>query len=90
MTRPFKVGVSLAALALLALIVYSTLQQSQYEVEVCMNFQERSRCAKAAGPTSEEAIRTAQATACALITSGREENMVCLSRQPASVRRISK
>jgi len=90
MTRPLKVGVSLAAAGLLALIVYSTLQQNQYEVEVCMNFQGRSHCANAAGPTPEEAIRTAQSTACALITSGREENMVCLSRQPASVRRISR
>ena len=89
MTKPFRIGVGAAALGLVGLMVYSTMQLSEHKVEVCVNFEGRSHCASAAAPTLEEATRTAQATACSLVTRNREENMVCLGRPPATVRPLT-
>lgn len=85
MSKQMKIGVALAGAALLALIMWSTAGLSKHTYEVCMEFRGRSRCATAAAPTPQEAIRTAQSAACALITSGRDENIVCLDTVPARV-----
>lgn len=88
MSKQQKAIVGLVAAGLLGLIVYSTMQQSAYEYEVCVNYKGRSQCAKAAGRTAEEAINTGQQMGCALVTSGRDENMACLATAPASTRRL--
>jgi hypothetical protein len=85
MSNQMKLGVAVAGAALLLLILWNTLQLSDYEYEVCMEFRGRSRCATAAAPNPEEAIRTGQQMACALITSGRDENILCLDTPPARV-----
>ena len=53
-----------------------------------MNFKGASHCATAQGATSEEAIRTARDIDCELLSNGRDENVVCGSSEPASVRQI--
>lgn len=88
MNKQTKAGVGIAAAALFGLILYSTLQQSAYKVEVCVNFKGRPHCATAAGESRDAAISTAQQIGCSLVTSGRDENMACLASAPASVRDI--
>ncbi|MGH9790163.1 MAG: hypothetical protein ACRD5W_03040, partial [Candidatus Acidiferrales bacterium] len=73
---------------LFGFIVYSTVLQANLEYEVCVNYKGRSHCATAAGRTAQEAIATGQQVGCALITNGRDENMVCLAQAPASTRRV--
>ena len=72
-------------LAVMALVVYSTLGLSQYSCEVCLTYQGRTNCAKASGTTPEEAQRTATDTACASISGGMPESLECSNTPPDSV-----
>jgi len=80
--------VVLGGIAFFGVLLYSTLQQTQKEFEVCMTFKDRSHCATARGSTEEEAIRSAKDIDCGLITSGRDEVMACGDTQPVSVRQV--
>ena len=70
-------------------LVQGTLDQKKFRVEVCMDFEGRSNCAVAVGPTEDQALRTATQTACAIISSGMTESMACDRTPPKSVRWIS-
>ncbi len=74
--------------AVIGAVVYTTMSASstRYRVEVCMEFQGRSRCATAAAATEQNALRTATDNACAVIASGVTETMQCGNTQPVSVR----
>ena len=75
----------MAIVALVAILVYSSYEQMRQRYEVCMNFKGGTHCAVAAGSTYEQAVRSAQEIDCELLSNGRDENMVCLALQPASV-----
>jgi hypothetical protein len=72
-------------LAVLGVLVYSTLDLQGYSCEVCITFNGRTNCAKASGTTREEAQRTATDTACAPITGGMSETIGCSNTTPDSV-----
>jgi hypothetical protein len=82
--------IALAAIAFLGVLVYSTLQHTSYRYEVCVNFNGRTHCAVAEGQTPEEAIRGAQTIGCTLLTNGRDENIQCMDKPPASTRALEK
>lgn len=69
-------------------MLYSTIQQTHKEFEVCVTFKERSHCATARGSTAEEAVHSAKDIDCGLITNGRDELMACNDAQPTSIREI--
>ncbi len=75
----------LFGLAVLGVLVYSTLNLRQVTCEVCMTFNGRSKCAKASGTNREEAQRTATDTACAPISSGMTDSIQCSNTPPDSV-----
>jgi hypothetical protein len=76
----------IAAVIFIGLLIYLTMGQKQVRAEVCVEFQGRTNCRTAAGPTQEQAIRTATDNACATITSGMTESMSCGRMPPAKVR----
>lgn len=78
--------IAAAALAFVAVLVWSTLGQRRYRVEVCMEYQGRRSCRTASGATAEEAVRAAAANACTLIASGMTDSMACERTPPASVK----
>jgi hypothetical protein len=80
----------LGALFLVGILAYSTFQQTHHAYEVCMAFRGSSHCSTATGANYEEAVRSAQEIDCQLLTSGRDENMVCLDSRPTSVRELKK
>jgi hypothetical protein len=80
--------IGLGAIVLVGVLVRSTLQQTQQQYEVCVAFKGAGHCASASGATYEQAVRSAQAIDCQLLTTGRDDNMVCLANQPQSVRQI--
>ena len=96
----FGMFIVLPALIILGLVVFLMLEfgvvsqshkaasQSHKMVEVCIDFKGNSYCANAAGATSTEAIRSAKEIDCAMLSNGRDENMVCLDSPPRSVREI--
>ena len=80
--------IALAVVVLVGVLVYSTMEQTRERYEVCVTFKETTHCATAAGSTYDQAVRSAQEIDCQLLSSGRDENMVCLDRPPASVRQV--
>jgi hypothetical protein len=78
----------LGGVLLLGVLLYSSLQQTRLQFEVCVAFKGGTHCATASGATSAEAIRSAQEIDCELLSSGRDENMVCLDVQPSSIRQM--
>lgn len=78
----------LGGIILVGILAYSSLQQTHKQYEVCVTFKGASHCATATGATSAEAIRSAQEIDCQLLTSGRDENMVCLDSPAGSVRKL--
>lgn len=82
--------IALGAVLFIGFLYYSTKQQSQHRVEVCMEFQGRSDCRIASGPTEAQALRTATENACALIASGMTDSIACGNTPPKSVRWLDK
>lgn len=76
----------LFGLAVLGVLIYSTMGLRQVSCEVCMTFQGRTNCATAAAPTREEATRTASDVACAPIAAGMTESIQCSNTPPDSVK----
>jgi hypothetical protein len=80
------VGWTLLALGLLAAwIVWSSLSVGSVECEVCITYDGRQDCGRAAAPSREEAMRSAATVACALIAPGRASGMDCERRAPDRV-----
>ncbi len=77
--------VALAVVALVGVLLYSSFQQTRERYEVCVTFNGASHCATASGSTQDQAVRSAQEIDCEMLTTGRDENMVCLSRPPQKV-----
>ena len=80
--------IALGAVALVGALAYSTLQQTRERYEVCVSFKGASHCATATGSSYDQAVRSAQEIDCQLLSNGRDENMVCLASQPASIRTV--
>lgn len=79
-------AVTVFTLAVLGLLIYSSLGLRKHRVEVCVSFQGRTNCRTASGSTREQAVRTATDNACALIASGMTDSMACTSAPPTSVK----
>jgi hypothetical protein len=73
------------AIAFFAIMWTSSRNLTAIRVEVCMEYQGRSACRTAAGPSKEQAERTARDNACALIASGMTDSIACQNTQPKSV-----
>lgn len=80
--------ISIGAAIFIGVLLYSSLQQTKNEYEVCVTFKGALHCATASGATSAEAIRSAQDIDCEMLSNGRDENMVCLDNPPSSVRPV--
>jgi len=80
--------IAVGAAVLVGVLLYSSIEQTRQQYEVCVTFKGAMHCATAAGATSADAIRSAQEIDCAMLANGRDENMVCLDVQPSSVRQV--
>jgi hypothetical protein len=77
-------------LAVLILVVYTTLGTKRYRVEVCITFHERPACRTAGAPTEAQALRAATENTCSQIASGVTDSMACESTTPDSVKWLSR
>lgn len=84
----FALG-TLFVIAVLAVLIYTSLDYHQFEVESCITYRGRRACATAAGANREEALRAAANNACSRIASGMTENIACSRTEPDTVRWIS-
>ncbi|MFB0976053.1 MAG: hypothetical protein QMC73_00180 [Myxococcota bacterium] len=78
------VGVLLVA-ALLAALVYTTLDQTSVECSVCITYNGRSACETVAGPDRQLAKMQATTTACTYLSSGVTESIRCGNTVPDKV-----
>jgi hypothetical protein len=85
MKKPVLFGI-IFVLAVLGVIIYSTLNLAKYRVEVCMTFNGQSQCRTASADTEEHALHTATTNACATIASGVTDSMACEHATPQSIR----
>ncbi len=82
-----KVGlIVLAVIGFIGLLTYMSMGQKQHRVEVCVEFNGQKNCRTAAGPTRDQALRTATDNACATITNGMTESMSCGHKPPVSTK----
>ena len=84
MSRTAILGI-LFVLAVLAVIIYSTMNLAHFRVEVCITFRGQSQCRTASADTEEHALRSATSNACALIASGVTDSMACERSVPTKV-----
>ena len=86
MSKPLKVAIPIVlAAGFVAYLIYSSLGLSSLTCEVCMEFNGQTDCRRAAGTTRDEAVQTAVNNACALISNGRDESIVCGAKEPQSI-----
>ncbi len=83
----FAVGTLFVA-AVLTVLVYTSLDYHQFEVESCIIYKGRRACGTAAGADREEALRAAANNACSSIASGMTENIACSRTEPDTIRWI--
>lgn len=81
--------IGLGAALFVGILIYSSLQATRDEYEVCVSFNGNSHCASASGANTQEAVRSAQQIDCELLANGRDQNMVCLDQQPTSIRHVA-
>jgi hypothetical protein len=74
------------SVAVIGLMVYSSMDLVGFRVEVCKEFRGRSACRTASGSNREAAQRTASDNACALISSGMTDSIACQGSNPVSVK----
>ena len=85
MNKTVVIGV-VFVVAVVAFLIYSSMQISQYRVEVCVNFRGATQCRTASADTKDHALRSAQSNACALVSSGVTDTMQCERNDPTSIK----
>jgi hypothetical protein len=73
------------AVAVLAVLIFTTMGTNKFRCEVCITFNGRTACRTAGASTEAQAVRTATENACAQIASGVTDSMACESTPPQSV-----
>ncbi len=74
-----------------AIVVYFSLQVSNFECDVCISFNGREVCRTVIGKTEEEGLRTGIDNACAPLAGGVTETLRCSRTTPtkAECRRLN-
>lgn len=80
-----RILIILGVLAVIGLVIYTSMGTQGFSCEVCMEFNDRTQCRSAAGDTRQEAIRTATTAACATLAGGMAESIRCENTPPQSV-----
>lgn len=88
MSRPLSKGTILAivfGIIMLAVIIYQTAGLRQFECEVCVELDGRTKCITAKGQDEQQAMSTAKDSACSFIANGRAETIRCSQKPPTNV-----
>lgn len=83
MKKPAIIGILLAVL-ILGAIIYTTIGNQEFRVEVCMSYKGQKACRIASARTRETAERSARENACAQISSGSFDSLHCDNSDPIS------
>ena len=89
MNRTVVILATAFVIAVLTVLVVTTMGTNKYRCEVCISFQGRSACRTAGASTEAQALRAATENACAQISSGVTDSMACGNTAPDSVKWLS-
>lgn len=83
-----KIALAVIAVILVvaALMFFAMQGQTAHSCEVCIEFNGRTQCRTAKGPTIQEASRTAADNACATLATGMTDSMRCGRTEPKSTK----
>lgn len=70
-------------LAIVAVVVWSSLRVGSVRCELCMEFNGRRACRAVDGASEEDAFAAARTNACALLASGVTQTMACERTTPS-------
>lgn len=84
MKKPVLVGIAIVV-AILGIMVYSSMNLANHRVEVCINFRGIVKCKTARGASQEDAVRTAITNACGEMASGVTDTMACTRLEPTKL-----
>ena len=79
------VVVTILVAATVVLLIFTMVQQAKVSCEVCIAFHGRTQCRGAAGPTRDDAIKTATDNACGFLASGMANSIACSKTPPHDV-----
>ena len=86
MRSPAKLlGVAII-LAFFGYLLWSTLAAQKDECQVCVEFAGQRSCATASAASADEAARSAQSTACGVLTTGMDQSIACANQAPVERR----
>ena len=83
MPKPLLAGI-IVVVIVAALMYFAMHGQTAASCEVCVEFNGKTQCRTAKGPTKPEAIKTATDNACAFLASGMTDSMSCGRTTPKS------
>lgn len=75
----------LFGLSMLGVIAYLSMGLNQYTCEVCVSFNGREQCRKAAGEQQATAVQTAHDNACAFLVASKTDGFLCGQTRPTRV-----
>ena len=82
MSGPRKILVTLAILAFVVFLAWTTLSAQKVVCEVCVEFANGRNCATATAETEAEAAQSAQTTACGPLAKGMTASIACGKTPP--------
>ncbi len=82
--KPKTLGWLALIVGFFAFLAWTTLSAQKVECNVCVDYNGKRNCATASHETEQEAIRSAQNTACGPVTSGMNDAIACDAKPPVS------
>lgn len=71
-----------AVLIFVGILAWSTIQAQAVECEVCVSYNGRENCATTTAASAEEAVQSAQTTACGPLVFGMNDAIACGNIEP--------
>ena len=87
MKKPVVAGI-IFVLIVLGVIIYSSMNLAKHRLEVCVQFNGKTKCKIASAVSEEFAQQTAIANACGEIAFGVTETVACQHSVPAKITRL--
>ena len=84
MSKAVVIG-SLFGVVMLGAVLFLSMGLNQYTCEVCVEFNGRVQCRKAAGAEKQTAMTTAHDNACAFLVTSKTDGFLCGQTRPTRV-----
>jgi hypothetical protein len=84
MSTTWKALLVVVVAGFILFLAWTTMSAQRVECEVCVEFAGQRNCATASADTEEEAVLSAQRTACGPLARGMDDAIACSNRPPVT------